>query len=235
MHRLKRVSPSVIVYLVLGGIILFLRLLLRLFPSGQVVPQLVNLTDSVSILAIWLSGWVGVYLAPGTGFSGMWQADIPHSKRFLLPLLVGAAIGVVTILFDLLEPVTGESLIKFPTSLVAYPLAGILEEIIFRLFLTTTLVWIVSNMILRGRHQEGVFWGVSIFLSAFYTLSQIDAYNRLIGTPDLLTLARFFIVIAANFILAAYFYRRYGFLAAISMRMGDYFVWYILWGALVRG
>jgi len=42
-------------------------------------------------------------------------------------------------------------------------------------------------------------------------------------------------VIAVYFLLAAYYYRKYGFLAAISMRMGDYLVWHIIWGGIVRG
>jgi hypothetical protein len=231
---LKKISPSTIVYLLLGIVIIVLRLLLLSFPEEQIAPQMVNLTDTLSIGAIWLVGWVGVYLAPGTGFAGMWQADIPNLKRFVIPALVGVGIGLITILFDLIEPLGSESLIKFPASLVAYPLAGILEEIIFRLFLTTTLVWIVSNMLLRGRHQVGVFWGVSVFLGIFYTLSQIDTYNNFIGTPDVVILVRFFIVIAVNFILAAYFYRKYGFLAALSLRMGDYLVWHIIWGAIAK-
>jgi hypothetical protein len=41
-------------------------------------------------------------------------------------------------------------------------------------------------------------------------------------------------MIAANFIVAAFLYRKYGFLAAISMRMGDYLLWHIIWGAIAK-
>ncbi len=229
-----KISPSVISYLLLGAVIVILRLLLLLFPTDQIAPQMVNLTDSLSIAAIWLVGWVGVYLAPGTGFAGLWQVDISNVKRYLIPALVGMGIGLLTVVFDYIEPIGALSLIKFPASLVAYPLAGILEEIIFRLFLTTTLVWIISNMLLKGRWQEAVFWGVSTFLGIFYTISQVDLYNNLVGEVDWPTLAHFFVSIAAYFILAAYFYRRYGFLAAISMRLGDYLVWHIIWEAVMK-
>jgi hypothetical protein len=126
-------------------------------------------------------------------------------------------------------------LIKFPASLVAYPLAGILEEIIFRLFLTTTFVWIISSVLLGGRWQEAIFWGVAVFLGVFYTLSQLSLYREVTGTLDILTLAQFFTVIAANFIVVAFLYRKFGFLAAISMRMGDYLLWHIIWGAITKG
>ena len=231
----KKISPSVIIYLSLLVIIIILRLLIGLFPPGLIASQMVNLTDTLSIGAIWVVGWVGVYLAPGTGFTGMWQKDISHLKRFLEPALIGAGIGLISIGFDLFQPLQAESLIKFPASLVAYPLAAILEEIIFRLFLTTSFVWILSNMLLRGRWQEGVFWVVSVFLAVFYTLSQLTQYQNLIATLDLIVVARFFIVIAVYFILAAFYYRRYGFLAAISMHLGYYLVWHILWGGIVRG
>jgi len=232
---LKKVSPSVIVYLLILVVIVILRLLISIFPAGQIASQMVNLTDSLSIGAIWVVGWVGVYLAPGTGFTGMWQKEISNIKRFLEPALIGVGIGLLSIGFDLIQPLGGESLIKFPASLVAYPLAGILEEIIFRLFLTTTLVWMFSNMLLRGKWQEVVFWMVNVFLGVFYTLSQLSQYQSLVGTIDILVLARFFVVIAVYFLLAAYYYRKYGFLAAISMRLGDYLVWNIVWGGIVRG
>jgi len=232
---LKRISPSAIVYLLILIVIVILRLLISIFPPDQIASQMVNLTDSLSIGAIWAVGWVGVYLAPGTGFAGMWQKDISNIKRFLEPGLIGVGIGLLSIGFDLVQPLGGESLIKFPASLVAYPLGGILEEIIFRLFLTTTLVWIFSNVLLRGKWQEVVFWVVNVFLGVFYTLSQLIQYQSLVGTIDFLVLARFFVVIAVYFLLAAYYYRKYGFLAAISMHLGDYLVWHIIWGGVVRG
>jgi hypothetical protein len=143
--------------------------------------------------------------------------------------------GLLSIIFDKIQPLGEASLIKFPASLVAYPLAGILEEIIFRLFLTTTFVWVISNMLLRGRRQVEVFWGVAVFLGVFYTLSQLSLYKSLMGTLDLFIAAQFFVMIGANFIVTAYFYRKYGFLAAISLRMGDYLLWHIIWGAIAKG
>ncbi|OGN98726.1 MAG: hypothetical protein A2Z71_06650 [Chloroflexi bacterium RBG_13_50_21] len=232
---LKRVSPSVLIYWVILVVIVILRLLFSLFPSEQIASQMVNLTDNLSIGSIWLVGWVGVFLAPRTGFADMWQKDITNLKRWLIPFLIGLGFGLLSIIFDLLQPLGEGSLIKFPASLVAYPLAGILEEIIFRLFLTTTIVWIISEILLRGRWKEAVFWGTSIFLGIFYTLSQLNLYQNLAETLDILVLVQFFTMIAANFIVAAFLYRKYGFLAALSMRMGDYLLWHILWGAIAKG
>jgi hypothetical protein len=209
----KKISPSVIAYLILFFVIIVLRLLINLFPSGQTASQIINLTDTLSMGVIWLIGWVGVYLAPGTGFTGMWQKDISQRKRFLEPALVGVGIGTLSVILDIIQPLASEELVAIPASLVAYPLAAIIEEIVFRLFLTTTLVWIFSNMLLRGNWQELVFWVMNIFLGV----------------------AHFFIMIALYFILAAFYYRRYGFLAAISMSMGNFLVWHILWGGVFRG
>jgi hypothetical protein len=231
---LKKISPSVITYLLILVVIVILRLLISLFPSEQIAVQMVNLTDTLSIGAIWLVGWVGVFLAPRTGFAEMWQKDISNIKRFLIPFLIGSGFGLITIIFDYIRPLGETSLIKFPASVVAYPLAGILEEIIFRLFLTTTFVWIISNILFRSRWQVEAFWGVAVFLGVFYTLSQISLYQSLVGTIDLFILAQFFVVVAVNFIVAAYLYRKYGFLAALSMRMGDYLLWHIIWGAIAK-
>jgi membrane protease YdiL (CAAX protease family) len=231
----KKISPSVIAYLILLIVIIILRLLINLFPSGQTASQIINLTDTLSIGVIWLIGWVGVYLAPGTGFTGMWQKGVSQRKRFLEPALVGMSIGLLSVVLDLIQPLASEELVGIPASLVAYPLAGIIEEIVFRLFLTTTLVWIFSNMLLRGNWQELIFWAVNVFLGVFYTLSQLAQYENLFASVDLWMVAHFFIMIALYFILAAFYYRRYGFLAAISMSMGNYLVWHILWGGIFRG
>ncbi len=231
----SRISSSAVAYLVILAAIILLRVLISLFPPGLIASQMVNLTDNLSIAAIWIGGWIGVYLAPRAGFAGMWQQGVSYFKRFGEPALIGAGIGVLAIVFDLLQPLGGESLIRFPASLAAYPLAAILEEIIFRLFLTTALVWIISSFFLRGRWPEAVFWLVSVFLAVFYTSSQLSQYQSLESQLDLVALARFFVVIAVYFILAAFYYRRYGFLAAISMHLGYFVVWDIIWGGLVRG
>jgi hypothetical protein len=76
---LKKISPSVIAYLVLLVLIIILRLMLLLFPPGQIAPQMVNLTDNLSIAAIWGIGWVGEILGPRTGFTGMWVAEVRTS------------------------------------------------------------------------------------------------------------------------------------------------------------
>lgn len=232
---IKKISPSVFAYLLIFTAIIILRLMINLFPPGMIASQMANLTDTRSIAAIWVVGWVGVYLAPITGFAGTWQDNISAIKRFLEPVLIGVGIGLLSIGFDLLQPLQGESLIKFPVSLVAYPLAAILEEIIFRLFLTTTLVYILSNILLWGRWPELVFWVVSVLLAVFYNLLQLNQYQNLIGTLNLIVVVRFIIGIAVFFILAAYYYRRYGFLAAISMHVGYYLVWHIIWGGIIRG
>ena len=233
--RLKRISPSVGIYLLILVAIIIFRLLIYIFPSELIATQMVNLTDTLSIIAIWAVGWVGVYLGRGTGFSGMWQKDISPIKRFIEPAMIGAGIGVLAVVFDLLQPLGGESLIRFPASLVAYPLAAILEEIIFRLFLTTVFVWIFSNVLLRGKWQDVVFWVVNVFLALFYTLSQLSQYQSYVADLDLIVLARFFVVIAVFFILSAFYYRRYGFLSAILMHLGYFLVWSIVWGGIVRG
>jgi len=231
----RKISPTVIAYLILFIVIIVLRLLIILFPSGQTASQIINLTDTLSIGVIWLIGWVGVYLAPGTGFTGMWQKGISQRKRFLEPALVGVGIGILSVILDIIWPLASKELVGIPASLIAYPLAGIIEEIVFRLFLTTTLVWIFSNMLLRGNWQELVFWVVNGFLAVFYTLSQLTQYENLFASANLWIVAHFFVMIALYFFLAAFYYRRYGFLAAISMSMGNFLVWHILWGGIFRG
>jgi hypothetical protein len=134
---------------------------------------------------------------------------------------------------DVLQPLGSEVQIAFRASLVVYPMAGILEEILLRLFLTTMLVWLVSAVILRGRGQQTVFWVVAVVVGLMYAMLQMAAYTMVAGEVTFLAGVWFLVQIGCYFVVAAYIYRRYGFLAAVAMRMGDYLIWHIIWGALV--
>jgi len=60
---LKGIFPSDIVYLLILVAIIIFRLPIGLFPSGYIASPMVNLTDTLSITAIWVVGWAGVCAA----------------------------------------------------------------------------------------------------------------------------------------------------------------------------
>jgi len=84
----------------------------------------------------------------------------------LIHTLIGITIGIFFIFADVtlsqfhtLGPLPHP---PFPTSLVASVVAGIGEELIFRLFFIYFWVWLISYVILKKRWQNQIFWIIAI-------------------------------------------------------------------------
>lgn len=232
---MNRPSSSIKVYLGLLMLLVVLRVALYFVPVEFVLADQERMVSWPSILAIWALGLIGVILAPRAGFPGMWDKEIQNRGRFFIPVLIGLSFGLLSVVLDLVQPLGGEIQIEFPASLVVYPMGGVLEEIIFRLLLTTFLVWLISTVILRERWQQGIFWMVAVSVALLYAFLQIGTYSMIAEKVTLLVGMRFLVLIGAYFIVAACLYRRYGFLSAVAMRLADYLVWHIIWGLLIQG
>lgn len=224
---------SVKAYLGLFAFVAILRIILFFVPVEYVLPNQEQMVAIPTILVIFALGLIGLRLTPKAGFAEMLDANISNKQRFLIPILVGLGFGIVSVIFDLLQPLGANIQIKLPASLLVYPIGGVLEEIMFRLLLTTFLVWLISTVILRDKWQSPVFWIVAITVGLLYAFLQIGQYAMLTGLPvEPLVALQFIVIIGVFFITAAYLFRRYGFLAAVSMRLADYLIFHIIWGGL---
>jgi hypothetical protein len=230
---MKSISPSVKAYFGLFVFVIVLRVLLFFVHVEYVLPAQEQMVSIPSLVVVFALGLIGLRLATKAGFTEMWDSGVDNRQRFLVPAIIGLGFGILSVIIDLLQPLGGEIQIKLPASLLVYPIGGILEEILFRLLLTTFLIWFFSKVLFRGRWGAQVFWVVAIAIGLLYSFLQIGQYSVLTGLPvDLLTFSRFLVIIGAYFVVAAYLFRKYGFLAAVSMRLADYLVFHILWGGL---
>jgi membrane protease YdiL (CAAX protease family) len=226
-------STSGKIYFGLIIILVILRLILYILPTKYVLANQESMLSWLSILLIVLLGVIGIVLAPKSGFAEMWSGEAENRRRLIVPGIIGLGFGVLAIVLDVMQPLGSEIHIKFPSSLIVYPIGGILEEIIFRLFLTTFLVWLGSTVILRGRGQKKIFWIVAVAVGLLYAILQIGAYITITEEITLAIGVRYLVQIGVYFVVAAYLYRRYGFLGVVTMRMVDYLIWHIIWGALI--
>lgn len=188
-------------------------------------------------------GWLGLLLARKLGFADLWEPGITNRQRLLLPALVGGATGLFFVLADTLfsrfRPEGPLPHPPFPTSLVASATAGIGEEIIFRLFFISFWVWLVSAVLLKGRWQKQVFWSVAVVAALAFALGHLPALMFLWGLQQIteIPVALLMEIILLNGVLsllAAFYLRNYGFLAAVSVHFWADVVWHVLWG-LVAG
>jgi len=185
----------------------------------------------VEIVLVAILGFMGLKLSELTGFPAMWEPEISNKQRFLYPVLVGLGFGLIFMLFDSQARI-GDMSVGFPLSIMFYLFGGIFSEIVLHIFPVTFLILLISNLALKKRFQDQVFWVAAIGISLFGAFSMIMAFNDpnipvQISSNYLMIVISFLIFI--NELISLYFFRIYGFLSPIVLRLSFYFMWHIIW------
>ena len=222
-------SRSFQIYL---GLVAFSAALLLLFvfvPVAAITPaQAGTFTWPVLILAF-LIGLAGLWAAQKMQFPEFWDAKITNRQRLLIPAGLGLVAGLVFLALGRLQPL-GEINVPFPLSIPYYLYGGIVSEILYRLFLISILTWFISGVLLKYRGQQLTFWIVAIITSLLEPLGQLgtlyqlgllrNGFSPVLGV--MLALA-----FAVN-LLAAYLFRKFGFVAPLILRIAFYIVWHMV-------
>jgi len=230
-------------YALLAGTFIFLPSSSFLPLSEQTfpVPKWVMALGSFFLVLIIYGGLglVGLLLTKKIGFPGLWDKKISNKQRFLIPGLLGAGIGLLFIIIDkLLGPLTSFGPFPhpaFPASLIASITAGIGEEIIFRLFLVSFGVWLISFVIFKKRWQNVIFWIVAVFSALYFSAGHLPSVMILKGysTPlqiPALVLGEIFVLNSVLSLPAAYLFRKNGILAAMMVHFCTDIVWHVIYG-----
>jgi hypothetical protein len=232
-------SISLKVYLGLMAFLVAIKLVLTYFPQVFRSPAQAAVFEW-KFLAIWtVTGLLGVLLAGRTGFPPAWGEPGTNAKRVWLPLAMGVALGVIAIITDLATGWTklvADKMhlptihIDFPASVLIYPGGAVIVEVIYRLLLIPLLLWLISGVILRGRHEERIFWVLAVLTSLLEPLSQ--DLREIITGPSRFAFACVFVEDYSLNLGQAWLFRRYGFLSSILLRVFFYLIWHVLWGFL---
>ncbi|HEY7162800.1 MAG TPA: hypothetical protein VH815_16175 [Acidobacteriota bacterium] len=229
-------SKPVFIYFGLVAYLILVKLVITFFPAAF------RSTTQAAVfewkfLALWtVLGWIGVVLSQRTGFPEPWNGGISNARRIFLPLVIGIVLGILAIVTDRLTGWThfvankmhmNTIHIDFPASVAIYPGGAIIVNIVYRLFTIPFLLWIISNLILKGRHQNKVFWILAILL-AFVEPAGDIALKEL----GFITMTTVFVQDYALNILESWLFRTLGFLAPIFMRIFFYLIWHVLWGVI---
>ncbi len=187
-------------------------------------------------------GLLGLQLSNKLGFSSIWSDSITNTQRFVQPALIGIGIGIFFIITDLViskfNTIGHLPHPPFPTSLNASIAAGIGEEIIFRLFFVSFWVWLISSILLKGKGQNTIFWIITAFSAVAFSLGHLPSimysfsYTTFAQIPTLLL----FEIILLNSVLsffAAYYFRKFGFLAAVGIHFWTDLVWHVIYGLTI--
>lgn len=248
---MKKISTSTKVYIGLVVLLAIVSALSIFLPMGELaamLPQqelpaaksILALVNALVALVVYGSlGFLGLKLSQKLGWAKIWDERVSHKQRFLIPGLIGLAAGVFLILGDLIfsrfhnlgqlpHP-------AFPASLNASLAAGIGEEIIFRLFFIAFWTWLISYVIFKKKYQPQIFWLVAILAALIFALGHLPAmmivfdFQSLSQIP-IAFLIEIIVLNSAVALPAAYYFRQYGFLAAVGIHFWADIVWHVVWG-----
>jgi hypothetical protein len=232
-HILKNLSTSARIYLGLVAFLFSVKLLFLLFPTAFPIAEQAGAFSWTTISAISLLGFVGLILSRRTGFPEIWDERVSNRQRFLIPTLLGLAYGVITVIHDLPNP--SPIHLKLPLSIPFYTFGAIFLEILLRLFAISFLVWLVSNVMLRGRWQTHVFWLAVVVASLYEPLPRINeelSAATAIAAPSIILRWATQPLFLAN-VISGWLFRKYGFIAPLMLRLSFYLVWHIIYGGLI--
>jgi hypothetical protein len=209
----------------------------KAIPASKPVTALVT---ALMILTVYGGlGVLGRHLSLKLGIPDLLDSNITNRRRFLRPALSGIGIGLVLIAVDTLFASRYDAAPlphpPFPTSLAASVVAGIGEELIFRLFFISFWVWLVSHLILRKRAGTRVYWMVALASAAVFAAAHLPSVMILAGLEsiELLPLHLVVEIFLLNGIVslgAAYHFKNAGFLGAAGVHLWTDIVWHVIWG-----
>lgn len=234
----ERFRNSAAVWLVLMAYWALSSAILAVFPpSGRPFPPI----GAPIHLGVTLVGIAVIWCMHRSSFPAAWDARIPAQRRLLLPLLVGAIFGVLAIgielytgsLQSLQETIGTKITVGFPQSLIVYTSLSPFLELEYLVLPVSLLLWLIAGVVLRGRGETPIFWVLALLASAIEPLQQgPDVIAAAGGSITTLGIALYAVHSFGFNVSAAVLFRRYGLLAPILVRVGNYLIWHILFGHL---
>jgi hypothetical protein len=183
-------------------------------------------------VALLLIGLPFILLQKEAGLPEVSEPSISNKKRVLHPFLIGLFFGALDVLIVkfIMHPQPYESLPPFlqpfPYSVFLFT-SGALEIEIFYRLIPVTLVLLLGKWIFKNKYAPVFFWMAAILTSLREPLEQFPS-----GPTWFIIYAT-----ASGFLmnlLQAVYFRKAGFLASLTIRLGHYFLWHILLGIYVE-
>ncbi len=215
-----------------GGLVLFCLVtsLTGYWLAGRGAPVRVFGYDSLALVAL---GALGVYLSHRTGFPHPFEVRVTTRQRLLVPALIGLGFGLGDVaLFKFVihpAPLTGLTpfMQPFPYSVLLYAAGALETEALHRLIPIPLLLWLAGKVFPGKETSPGLFLVLAVLTSGVEPYLQLPE-----GSGGLLAYS-----FGNGFVfnlLQALFFRWYGLLAALSVRLGHYLVWHVLFGLVTE-
>ncbi len=187
--------------------------------------------DNIETLLVVLVA-ILLFFQKQAGFPQPIDLTIGNRNRFLIPVVAGLLFGMLDIIFVRVlqhpQPYTSfpPYLQPFPYSVFLYINGAIYMEVFYRL-LPFTLIMLPVTRFTPEKYHFPIFIAIAIITSLVEPILQFPEgalWFRIYSTVS---------GFAMNF-LQAWYFRKYGFFASLSVRVGHYLVWHILHGIYVE-
>jgi hypothetical protein len=232
-------ANSTRVWLVLVAFLGVVNLLITFVGAGLERDPRSVLFSWPAIAVVGLAGLGGIWFSHRTGFPAAWDARISNHQRLLIPAVVGIGLGLLESGLDV--PVHGMQFFAqfgnlpaynapWPGSPLFYAGGAIVVEVFYRLLPVPLLLWLVSNLLLRGRAQSQVFWVLALPSSLIEPYTDLDGLQ--LGASLLVVGSQ----LVPDFLLnltQVVLFRNYGFVASIVARIAVYLIWHVAYGNFI--
>lgn len=227
LHGISK--PDWIAYLVIAAVAVAAKSVEHIQGFAYTVPR--QHLPWAGLLAYLVLGYVGARLAANVRIPGPVSGQTISRRLFMWPVFAGAAFGLALVGLDAAISGAGSSPVPqvgLPESLTLSLVAGITEEILFRLLLVPLVMWVLLRW--TPASQTVSFWVSAGVSAALYGAAEaavlLQAASWQPGIVGML------LVGVGYSLAAALVLRTRGFLAVVFLRMGMYAIWHVLWGAI---
>ncbi|MFW5835379.1 MAG: hypothetical protein ACOCU3_00340 [bacterium] len=216
-------------------ILIIVHYVIVLWPDVEMLQSQKALFSWPAIGIIGLLGLPGVYLLNFTGLKKLWDAGVGIKQKVFYPFAVGLLLGSIQSVYDIFTGASdkiaasmglGDIHIDFPFSIPVYTGGAIIVCTIYYLIPISFLVYLISTRILKGKDEGTVFWSVGILIALFEPITNPGI--SIIQQVGAVAIPMSVFVLFFNLVSITYI-RKYGFITAYFLRIGEYSVWHILY------
>jgi hypothetical protein len=239
-RRTSDFANSTRIWLILIAFLGLVNLFISYIGAGLEKDPRSQLFSWPAIVILGVVGLVDVWLSHRTGFPAAWDPAISNRQRILIPATIGVGIGLLEVALDVVFHgaqffAAQHGLTSFnapwPGSPLFYAAGAIVVEVFYRLLPIPLVVWLVSNLLLRGHAQVQVGWVLALLTSLIEPWTQ-DLPELAAGASRLLVASQFGPDLVFNLAQAVMFHQ-YGFFASILTRVSMYMVWHVAYGNFI--
>jgi hypothetical protein len=215
--------------------LIIVRYVIVLGPETSMLQSQRSLFSWQAIGIIGLAGLAGVLMLNQTGLRKLWDTGVGTGRKTILPFAAGLLLGAIQSTYDFFTG-AGDKIaasmglegmhIDFPFSIPIYTGGAIIVSTMYYLVPISLVVFLLSTKILKGKAEGTVFWTVGILIAVFEPLTNPGI--SVIRDVGLVALPLSLSVLVFN-LAAIYSIRKFGFVAAIFLRLGHYAVWHVIY------